>query len=40
MPIGKAIMEAKQQHKNDFRTLRDVMVGWVLLGDPALELAD
>ncbi len=40
MPIGMAIKEAKQELKGNFNSLRDVMIGWVLLGDPALEIAD
>ncbi len=40
MSIGMAVMEAKQQLKGDFNSLKDVMIGWVVLGDPALEIAD
>lgn len=40
MSVGMAIKEAKQELKGSYDTLRDVMIGWILLGDPALEIAD
>jgi len=34
--IGMAIKDAKQDLKVNFNKLKDVLIGWTLLGDPAL----
>ena len=38
MTLGKAILEAKQALTGDKAARADVLLGWVLLGDPALVI--
>jgi len=39
-PIGTAIMEAKQEMANNGQKRIDVIIGWNLLGDPALLVSE
>ena len=39
-PIGTAIMEAKQEIANSGQNMTDVIIGWNLLGDPALVVTE
>jgi len=39
-PIGTAIMEAKQEIANSGQNMTDVIIGWNVLGDPALFITE
>ena len=39
-PIGTAILEAKQEIANSGQNMTDVIIGWNLLGDPALVITE
>jgi len=39
-PIGTAIMEAKQEMAGSGQKRIDVIIGWNLLGDPALVITE
>ncbi len=36
--LGKAVRDTKQDLRGSFEKYKDVMIGWTLLGDPALEV--